>query len=201
LLLVRGGVSNCIAQAGQCFRMHDGTFAQLLISTTSPTGDVLCMVSPFETVPSAPANGRYMDFRWLQRCAHFYLTNVTQIDRREHVVPLLGNAARQVGDIHPHYLVNSGRFYEKDKDKALKIYCSCPSTGCAGRAPRPSEGLGTKNVLPCLWYHLCVVMRIEGFGVMYVCTWLGQVHREAPGTSISDSDLYSQPHMTQTAQH
>ena len=77
LLLVREVNSNCIAQAGQCFLFHDGTFAQLIISTSSPTGDVLCMVSPFETVPHAPEKGRYMVFWWLQRCDHFSLVSVT----------------------------------------------------------------------------------------------------------------------------
>ena len=87
LLLVREVNSNCIAQAEQCFLLHDGTFAQLTISTSSPTGDVLCMVSPFETVPYAPEKGRYMVFWWLQRCDHFSLVSVTQNSRRERVIP------------------------------------------------------------------------------------------------------------------
>jgi len=87
-------------------------------------GDIMCMVSPFKTVPYAPASGRYMDFRWLQQCGIFLLVSVTKIDRREHVVPFLGKAARQAGDTRSHYLVNSGRFYEEDKDKALKIFAA-----------------------------------------------------------------------------
>ena len=91
---------------------------------SSAAGDIMCMVSPFKTVPYAPASGRYMDFRWLQQCGIFLLVSVTKIDRREHVVPFSGKAARQAGDTRSHYLVNSGRFYEEDKDKALKIFAA-----------------------------------------------------------------------------
>ena len=40
--------------------------------------------------------------------------------------------ARQVGDKRLHYLVNSGRFYEKDK--ALKICLQVHGPGSSGRA-------------------------------------------------------------------
>lgn len=137
--------------------MLDGSFSQLIVPVSSAAGDIMCMVSPFKTVPYAPASGRYMDFRWLQRCDNLLLVSVTKIDRREHVVPFLGKVARQAGDTRSHYLVNSGRFYEEDKDKALKIFCSCLDSGCAGRAPRPSAGLGAETTcLVCgrafLWY-------------------------------------------------
>jgi len=137
--------------------MLNGKYCQLVVSVSSPAGDITCMMSPFETVPYAPDNGRYMNFRWLQRCDHFSLESVAQIDRREHLMQFEGRAAREVGDVYPYYLVNSGRFYEEDKDKARKIFCKCTTRSCSGRAPRPSAGLGPKVACPeCshefLWY-------------------------------------------------
>ena len=157
LLLVREGKPNCMVQPGQCFRMLDGKYCQLVVSVSDAGGEIMCMMSPFEDVPYTHVSGRYMDFRWLQRCDHFYLISVTQIERREHLISFEGRAARQVGDERLHYLVNSGRFYEEDKDKALKIFCRCTARGCSGRAPRPSAGLGQDTkCLTCgnvfLWY-------------------------------------------------
>ena len=156
-MMAREGKPNCIVQPGQCFRMLDGKYCQLVVSVSDAGGEIMCMMSPFENVPYAPVSGRYMDFRWLQRCDHFYLISVTQIERREHLISFEGRAARQVGDERLHYLVNSGRFYEEDKDKALKIFCRCTARGCSGRAPRPSAGLGQDTkCLTCgnvfLWY-------------------------------------------------
>ena len=150
LLLVREGKPNCIVQPGQCFRMFDGNYCQLLVSVSNAEGAIMCMMSPFEAVPYAPVSGCYMGFRWLQRCDHFSLKSVTQIERREHLIPFEGRAPRQEGDQHQQYLVNSGRFYEEDKDTALQIFCGCPVRGCSGRAPRPSAGIGKEtNCLTC----------------------------------------------------
>jgi len=119
--------------------MLNGKYGQLVVSVSSPAGDIMCMMSSFETVPYAPDNGRYMNFRWLQRCDNFSLESAAQIDRREHLMSFEGRAVRQEGDERPHFLVNLGRFYEEDKDKALSIFCKCTARSCSGRAPRPSE--------------------------------------------------------------
>ena len=128
-------------EPGHGVRLPDGEVAQVLAIVASPDQSRLFVF--VQIFVAAGSNRKHPELKmpWLQRGNKTILVPASSCSgmRREHLVPLFGEAhkPRQAGA--EQYIWNKGIFHAK-ADRAGKhlVFCSCPVTaGCTGRAQMP----------------------------------------------------------------